>query len=67
MSVPRHLVVAALEVGEQAEAVELLLDALDYPIGEPPVCPVCGQRAWPGDAVRHIFSRHHRVELERAA
>jgi hypothetical protein len=59
----RSLVVAALDclgVGNQAEATEILLEALEPVRRLPPVCDVCGARAWPGDEWRHIWSRHHR-------
>lgn len=76
--VPRHLVVAALDAledGNQAEATLILLDALEddrHLQGDvdprPPVCALCGVRAWPGDFARHIYSAHHPVEpLELAA
>lgn len=73
--VPRHLVVVALEaleVGDQAHAVDVLLAALeDGPISRVarlenvgqhdvlPPCGVCGVRAWPGQSERHIYSKHH--------
>ena len=55
----------ALEAGDQATAVDVLLGALDDrpDVGAirrlPPLCPVCGQRAAPGDLARHVYSLHN--------
>jgi hypothetical protein len=64
----RAAVVRALECledGDQAGATLILLAALEDEPGGPPVCAVCGVRAWPGDERAHVFSLHH--ELRRAA
>jgi hypothetical protein len=48
----------ALAAGDATEALALVDAALDEP-GDPPTCLICGQRAWPGDVVRHVHSAHH--------
>jgi hypothetical protein len=71
--VPRHLVEAAvglLGVGAIAEAVGVLLDALEESSRSqriPPPCPVCGVRAWPGEEWRHVCALHHPPAVRRAA
>ena len=68
--VRRDLVVRALdylEDGDQAEAVEILLVALEDGPDEAPACAVCGARAWPGQDERHIYSAHRADWLKRAA
>jgi hypothetical protein len=70
VSVPRQLVVAALDalsVGSLAEAEAILLDALDSPPVPAPVCEVGGARAWPGDFGRHIRVAHEAARLGTAA
>lgn len=55
-NVPTEAIVDALEgrVREAAESVR------------PPVCGICGQRAWPGDLARHLYGRHLAVLFEEA-
>lgn len=52
----------AIEAGDYRLAVDLLLNALEEPSGEPPVCATCGVRAWPGDLRRHVWSLHRAAE-----
>lgn len=51
-------VLDAVEAGDRARAAEILLDLFGEP-GRPPVCGVCGQRAWPGDDRGHVWSAHN--------
>lgn len=51
-------VLDAVEAGDRRHAAELLVDLLTEP-GLPPVCRVCGVRAWPGDDRRHIWTAHN--------
>jgi hypothetical protein len=44
-----------------------LEEALTPREAQPPVCPVCDQRAWPGDEARHIASLHRPAPEERDA
>jgi hypothetical protein len=65
-----HVVIAAYEsiaAGDQHEALAILGNAIEdgdetSPRSEvfgPPLCPVCGVRAWPGEDWRHIYSAHN--------
>jgi hypothetical protein len=72
--VPRATVFVALEAieaGDHALAVQVLLDALEHEdptrVSGLPRCRVCGVRAWPGDLRAHILSLHDAHELEAAA
>jgi len=47
--------------GAQSDAVDLLLELRDEPKSLPPLCDICGVRAWPGDQARHVFSAHYPV------
>jgi len=56
----------ALDAGDVDHAVQLLESALDDGrVAVRPICLVCGQRAWPGEAERHLYSSH--FPAERAA
>ena len=76
--VPLHVVVSAYEslaAGDQHEALAILGNAIeDGGKGpdsghslSPPVCPVCGVRAFPGEDWRHVWTVHQRAEARRAA
>jgi hypothetical protein len=57
----RSLLDSALDmlgIGDQDGAVGVLLELRDGPEAFPPACDVCGQRAWPGQHERHIWSAH---------
>jgi hypothetical protein len=52
----------ALEDGDQASAVDLLLAAVEdggaRAGARPPRCSVCGVFAYPGESWRHVWSAH---------
>jgi hypothetical protein len=59
-----HLLLDAVETGDSGYVADVLLDELDNPTPDwrqlvPPVCEVCGQRAWPDDLAKHVYSAHN--------
>jgi hypothetical protein len=56
---PATLAAIIERADSQEERIEAAAEVLRRALAHSaPVCDVCGQRAWPGDDARHIFSRH---------